>query len=56
MTAPEITETVRVAASIPKQVAVALNDRATAAERSIAAEIRLALKAWVDDAPVERIA
>lgn len=49
MSASEVTETVRVAASIPRQLAAALTDKASAAERSVAAEIRLALKAWVED-------
>lgn len=42
------TETVQVAAVVPKDLADAIRDLARASERSTAAEIRLAIKAWVD--------
>ncbi len=42
---PELT--VRVAADVPENVAGLLAQRAAANERSLAAEIRLALRAWV---------
>lgn len=41
-------ETVQVAAVVPKTLADAIRDLARESERSTAAEIRLALKAWVD--------
>jgi hypothetical protein len=41
-------ETVQVAAVVPKDLADELRDLARASERSTAAEIRLAIKAWVD--------
>lgn len=40
---------VRIAANVSPAIADALRDKATAAERSVAAEVRLALKAWVDE-------
>jgi len=49
-------ETVQVAAIVPKDLADALRDLARKAERSTAAEIRLALKAWVEDASDSRVA
>lgn len=41
-------KTVQVAAVVPQQLADDLRDLARASERSTAAEIRLAIKAWVD--------
>jgi predicted transcriptional regulator len=43
-----VVETVQVAAIVPKNLAADLRDLARASERSTAAEIRLAIKAWVD--------
>lgn len=43
-------ETVQVGAIVPKEVADSLRDLASKSERSTAAEIRLALKAWVENA------
>lgn len=44
------TDTVQVAAVVPAELADAIRDLARDAERSTAAEIRLALKAWVESA------
>lgn len=41
-------DTVQVAAVVPVDLAAELRDLARASERSTAAEIRLAIKAWVD--------
>jgi hypothetical protein len=49
--------TVQVASVVPSELADALREKARRAERSIAAEIRLALKAWVvDDQPEDAAA
>jgi hypothetical protein len=42
-------EVVNVGAVVPKALSDSLRDMAKARERSVAAEIRLALKAWVDE-------
>lgn len=42
-------ETVHVATRVPKDLVDDLRDLARASERSTAAEIRLAIKAWVED-------
>lgn len=44
---------VQVAAMVPTSLAEQVRDLADRAERSTAAEIRLALKAWVDAARLE---
>lgn len=41
-------KTVQVAAVVPKDLADEIRDMARASERSTAAEIRLAIRAWVD--------
>ncbi len=56
-TAPESTaETVQVAAIVPKQTATALADLARLHERSTAAELRLAIRAWLEAANAESVA
>jgi hypothetical protein len=52
----EVTEAVQVAAMVPASLAKSLREKAQAAERSTAAEIRLALKAWVEAEPLGRTA
>lgn len=42
------TETVQVAAIVPKSLADEIREMARESERSTAAEIRLALKSWAD--------
>lgn len=49
-----ISETVQVAAIVPKELADAIRDLARESERSAAAEIRLALRSWVDAAALEK--
>ena len=46
---PAAADTVQLTAVVPTTVADLLRDKARAAERSTAAEIRLALRAWVDE-------
>jgi hypothetical protein len=50
------TETVQVAAVVPVSLAADLRGVASANERSVAAEIRLALRAWVEAAKAEQAA
>ncbi len=50
MTGVAESETVQVAAVVPRELAEQIRDLARTAERSTAAEIRLAIKAWVDAA------
>lgn len=45
---------VLVAAKVPPDLAANVRDMARDAERSVAAEIRLALRAWVDQAAESR--
>jgi hypothetical protein len=52
----EASQTVQVASIVPQDLADKLRDLATAAERSTAAEIRLALRAWVDSAAERKAA
>ena len=54
MSAP--TETVQVAAIVPAELANRLRDMAKKAERSQAAEVRLALRAWVETETERRAA
>ncbi len=49
----EPTETVQVATMVPAPLAEAIREMAQEAERSIAAELRLAIKSWVDAAQRE---
>lgn len=49
-----MTETVQVAAIVPEALADSIRDLARESERSTAAEIRLALKAWVATADLRR--
>lgn len=53
MTTPHL---VRVGAPIERETADALKQLADERERSVAAEIRLALRAWVDGQDAERSA
>lgn len=50
------TGTVQVAAVVDAKLANALRDMASKAERSQAAEIRLALRAWVESADERAVA
>jgi hypothetical protein len=44
----DTTETVQVAALVPATLAQSVKDMAQKSERSVGAEVRLALKAWVE--------
>ncbi|MCA1572875.1 MAG: hypothetical protein LC798_21800 [Chloroflexi bacterium] len=54
---PGHAETVQVAALVPQELADKLRALARRSERSAAAELRLAIRAWVEAAePIERAA
>lgn len=48
MSTPAVTETQFLGAVVPVTLAVDIRDLAKERERSVAAEIRLALRAWID--------